>query len=59
MRDLQWCLRKVGANPALGIDGDEGDATRAAFGTFQRAVGLPVTNDVNPATLAQLFAMAA
>lgn len=48
--DLQWRLRKVGANPALGVDGTEGGATRAALGVFQRAVGLPVTNDINPAT---------
>ena len=52
--DLQWRLRKVGANPALGVDGDEGAATRAAIGVFQKAEGLPVTNDVNPATWAAL-----
>ncbi len=56
VKDLQWRLAKVGANPALVIDGDEGDGTRAAIGTFQRAEGLPVTNDVNPPTLAKLYA---
>ena len=57
MRDLQWRLRKVGANPQLDIDGGEGRATRAAFATFQRATGLPITSDVNPATLSRLYAM--
>ena len=52
--DLQWRLRKVGANPALGVDGDVGAATRAAIGVFQKAVGLPVTDDLNPATWAAL-----
>jgi hypothetical protein len=54
--DLQWRLRKVGANPALAVDGDEGTATRAAIGVFQRAAGVPVTNDINPATWAALDA---
>jgi hypothetical protein len=54
--DLQWRLRKVGANPQLGVDNDEGASTRAAIGVFQKAVGLPVTNDVNPATWAALDA---
>lgn len=52
--DLQWRLRKAGANPALSVDGDEGAATRAAIGVFQKAEGLPVTADVNPATWAAL-----
>jgi hypothetical protein len=57
--DLQWRLRKVGANPALGVDDKEGNATRNAIGVFQRAVGLPITNDVNPATWAALDAATA
>lgn len=52
--DLQWRLKKVGANPTLGVDGQEGDATRRALGVFQRAYGLPVTSDINPATWATL-----
>lgn len=56
IKDLQWRLRKAGANPELGVDGDEGGATRAAIGTFQAAEGLPVTRDVDPATLAKLYA---
>ena len=55
--DLQYRLKKVGANPTLATDGDEGAATRAAIGVFQKAVGLPVTDDVNPATWAELQAM--
>ena len=57
--DWQWRLAKAGANPALQADGSEGAATRAAIGVFQRAVGLPVTNDVNAATWARLEAMTA
>ncbi len=57
--DLQWRLRKVGANPALGVDGDEGQATRAAIGVFQRAAGLPVTDDINLATWVALDAATA
>jgi peptidoglycan hydrolase-like protein with peptidoglycan-binding domain len=55
--DWQWRLRAIGANPQLGLDGDEGPATRAAIGTFQRAEGLLVTNDVNPETWAKLAAL--
>ena len=52
--DLQIRLRMAGANPELAVDGDEGAATRAAIGVFQKAEGLPVTNDTNPATWAAL-----
>ena len=52
--DWQHRLKMVGANPELAIDGDEGAATRAAIGVFQKAEGLPVTNEVNPATWAAL-----
>jgi peptidoglycan hydrolase-like protein with peptidoglycan-binding domain len=54
--DWQWRLRKIGANPALAVDDDEGRATRAAIGTFQRACGLPVTQCANAATWAKLYA---
>jgi len=57
--DWQWRLAKAGANPALKADDSEGAATRAAIGVFQKAVGLPVTNDVNAATWARLEAMTA
>lgn len=53
--DWQWRLRKVGANSELEVDEDEGRATRAAIGTFQRAYSLRVTNDVNPSTWAALY----
>ena len=52
--DVQWRLRKVGANPQLGITGTDNGATHAALGTFQRAYRLPVTNELNPATWAAL-----
>lgn len=55
--DWQERLRMTGANPVLIVDGDEGGGTRAAIGTFQRAYGLPVTNEVNPATWAKLYAV--
>jgi hypothetical protein len=57
IQDWQARLRRVGANPALAVDGDEGAATRAAIGVFQKAVGLAVTNDVNPETWARLHEM--
>lgn len=57
MSDWQWRLHKVGANPVLGVDGNEGSATRLAIGTFQRACGLKVTNEVNAETWKQLYAM--
>lgn len=57
MFDWQMRLKAVGANPMLLVDGDEGGATRAAIGTFQRVSGLTVTNEVNPATWAVLFAL--
>lgn len=40
--DIQWRLRRVGANPQLGIDGQDGPATEKAVATFARAYGLPV-----------------
>ena len=55
--DVQWRLRKVGANPQLGITNIDNGATHAALGTFQRACGLPVTQELNPATWAALEKM--
>jgi hypothetical protein len=57
--DVQWRLRKVGANPQLGVTNTDNGATHAALGTFQRAYGLPVTNELNPATWAALEAATA
>jgi hypothetical protein len=57
--DVQWRLRKVGANPQLGVTDTDNGATHAALGTFQRAYGLPVTSDLNPATWAALAAATA
>ena len=45
--DLQWKLRRVGANPQLKVDEIDGGATDAAIRTFQRAVGLTETGDVS------------
>lgn len=39
--DLQWKLKRVGANPQLKVDSLDGDATEAAIATFKKAVGLP------------------
>ena len=52
--DWQYRLKLVGANPSLAIDNDEGHATRVAIGTFQKAEGMVVTNETNPATWAAL-----
>lgn len=52
--DWQYRLRKVGANPTLGVDNDEGGATDAAIATFQRAYGLLDTGKPNPQTWAAL-----
>lgn len=52
--DWQHRLKMAGANPELAVDGDEGAATRAAISVFQKAEGLPVTGDVNPATWSAL-----
>lgn len=57
IHDWQARLVKAGANPALSIDNLEGGSTRAAIGVFQKAVGLPITNEVNPETWARLYAM--
>lgn len=57
IHDWQERLRIVGANPTLLMDDQEGGATRAAIGTFQRAAGLKVTNEVNADTWKALFAM--
>jgi hypothetical protein len=43
MGDLQWKLRRVGANPQLKVDTFDGPATEAAILTFKKAVGLPAT----------------
>lgn len=48
--DVQWRLRKVGANPQLGITGTPNGATHNALMTFQRAYGLPQTGELNPTT---------
>jgi hypothetical protein len=52
--DIQWRLRKAGANPSLGIDGVDGPATEAALATFAHAVGLPWTGKPTPALWAAL-----
>lgn len=57
IHDWQARLVKIGANPTLSVDNIEGGSTRAAIGVFQKAVGLPVTNDANPVTWARLYAM--
>jgi hypothetical protein len=59
IHDWQTRLVQVGANPTLTVDNIEGGATRAAIGVFQKACNLPITNDVNPATWARLYAMTA
>jgi hypothetical protein len=53
--DVQRRLRIAQANPTLVIDGVDGPGTHAALGVFQRATGLPVTNDLNPATWTKLL----
>ena len=55
--DIQRRLRAVGANPQLGLTGHDDNATRLAIGTFQRAVGLPVTNDLDHNTIVHLDAL--
>jgi len=55
--DVQWRLRKVGANPQLGVTNTDNGATHMALGTFQKACGLPVTQELNPATWAALERM--
>lgn len=57
LHDWQERLQIVGANPTLEADDRLGAATRAAIGTFQRATGLPITNNVNAPTWAKLFAL--
>lgn len=52
--DIQWRLRKVGANPALAVDGNEGKATRDALTTFARAVGLQPVTEMTPQLWAAL-----
>ena len=47
--DIQWRLRKAGANPMLGLDGVMGNATEVALATFARAVGLPPLGRMTPA----------
>jgi len=47
--DIQWRLRKAGANPMLGVDNYDGPATEAALVTFARAVGLAPTPHMTPA----------
>ncbi len=41
---------RLDPSPALGVDGDFGDGTRAALVRFQRSKGLPPTGEVDPAT---------
>ena len=46
--DLQWKLKRVGANPQLAVDTIDGPATEAAIRTFERAAGLPETGALSP-----------
>jgi peptidoglycan hydrolase-like protein with peptidoglycan-binding domain len=57
MFDWQYRLIRVGANPQLMIDGNETAATKRAIGVFQKAVGIKVTDDVNPETWSKLVEM--
>lgn len=52
--DLQWRLNNAGASPALIIDGDAGNQTRAALIRFQKAYGLVVDGKLGPKTWAAL-----
>ena len=55
--DIQARLRRVGANPTLGLTGHDDEATRLAIATFQRAVGLPASGDLYAGTVAYLDAL--
>lgn len=52
--DIQFRLRKVGANPMLGIDNLDGPATEAALATFARAIGMQPTPHITPQLWAAL-----
>jgi hypothetical protein len=52
--DIQWRLRKVGANPSLGVDDVDGGATERAIAAFARAEGLPDAGHMTPALWAAL-----
>jgi D-alanyl-D-alanine carboxypeptidase (penicillin-binding protein 5/6) len=55
VEDLQRRLnRSLEPSPELGIDGDYGEATRAAVSRFQRDKGLPVTGTADVETLKAL-----
>jgi hypothetical protein len=55
--DVEWRLRKAGANPQLKVDGIDDPITHRAIGFFQKAVGLPVTCQLSPATWTALVKM--
>ncbi len=59
MGDIQFKLRKAGANPQLVVDTLDGKATEAAIATFKRAVGLPPTPGLTAAFLSALDRAAA
>jgi hypothetical protein len=54
VRDIQRKLHELGYYPG-NPDGQMGPSTRAAIGKFQRASGLPVTNNPDWTTLEKLF----
>ncbi|WP_337176687.1 peptidoglycan-binding protein [Paludisphaera sp.] len=55
VEDLQRRLNlKLEPSPSLGVDGDYGEATRAAVSRFQREKDLPVTGVVDAETLKAL-----
>jgi len=56
VRTLQANLNKLGAKPALAVDGDFGPATQAAVKAFQKARGLEVDGIVGPKTEAAIKA---
>lgn len=55
IKDWQWRLRQVGANPELGVDGAVGLATRSAIRTFQKANGLSQSGEIDSQTWAALW----
>lgn len=50
---VQERLRNLGIDPGA-VDGDPGPKTREALAMFQSSHGLPVTGELDPATLAKL-----
>lgn len=58
-RDTKWlqdALNRCGADPAIVVDGKNGDATRAAIVAFQQESGLEVDGFAGPKTFAALDA---